>query len=66
MHKHPQERRAMEQLSLDLFYTHNPHAYLWEGLAEPQRALALEVLARMIAKAVHSGGAPLPEGPSDE
>ena len=56
----------MEQLSLDLSYTHNPHAYLWEGLAEPQRALALEVLARMIAKAVHSGGAPLPERPSDE
>ncbi len=55
----------MEQLSLDLFYTHNPHAHLWEGLAEPQQAVVLEILARMIAKAVQVG-APEPEGPSDE
>ena len=55
----------MEQLSLDLFYTHNPHAYLWEGLAEPQRALVLEILARMIANAVQDG-AHGSEGPSDE
>ena len=32
----------MEQFSLDLFDTDNPHAHLWEGLAEPQQAVVLE------------------------
>jgi len=55
----------MEQLSLDLLDPHNPHLHLWEGLAQPQRAVVLEILARMIAKAVQ-GGAHEPEGASDE
>ena len=55
----------MEQFSLDLFDTDNPHAHLWEGLAEPQQAVVLEILARMIAKAVQ-GEAQRTEGPSDE
>ncbi len=55
----------MEQLSLDLSKNANPHAHVWEGLAEQQRALVLEILARMIAKAAQ-GGAKAQEEPLDE
>jgi hypothetical protein len=63
--RHLHRRKAMEQFSLDLFDTDNPHAHLWEGLAEPQQVVVLEILARMIGKAVQ-GDAQRAEGPSDE
>jgi hypothetical protein len=63
--QHLPQRRAMEQLSLDLTKSANPHAYVWEGLAEQQRAVVLEILARLIANAAQ-GGAKAQEEPGDE
>lgn len=55
----------MEQLSLDLTKSANPYAHVWEGLAEQQRAVVLEILARLIAKAAQ-GGAKAQEESDDE
>ena len=55
----------MEQLSLDLTKSANPHAHVWEGLAEQQRAAMLQILARLIANAAQ-GGAKAQEEPGDE
>ena len=55
----------MEQLSLDLTKSANPHAHVWEGLAEQQRTVVLEILARLIANAAQ-GGAKAREEPGDE
>ena len=45
----------MEQLSLSLFDRPNLYAHVWEGLAAQQRAVVLEILARMIVKAAQAG-----------
>lgn len=42
----------MEQLSLDLREQSNARAHVWEELTEAHRAMLIEVLARLIAKAV--------------
>jgi hypothetical protein len=41
----------MEQLSLSLLELVNPHAAVWEALAQEQRVVVIEALARLLAKA---------------
>jgi hypothetical protein len=41
----------MEQLSLSLLDLPNPHAAIWEALAQEQRVVVIEALARLLAKA---------------
>jgi hypothetical protein len=41
----------MEQLSLSLLELANPHAAVWEALAQEQRVVVIEALARLLAKA---------------
>jgi hypothetical protein len=48
------KRSAMEQLSLSLFDLPSPYAHVWEGLAAQQRAVVLEILARMIIQSVQT------------
>ena len=56
----------MEQLSLSLFDLPSPYAHVWEGLAAQQRAVVLEILARMIVQSVqahaHAQEAAMSEG----
>ena len=55
----------MEQLSLNLSDLPNPYAHVWEGLAAQQRAVVLEILARMIVKVAQTD-AHAQEGTSHE
>lgn len=45
------QRRAIVQLSLNLQDVLVPEARVWEALDDDQRALVIEILARLFAKA---------------
>jgi hypothetical protein len=51
--RHPlaQRRKAIVQLSLMLLEPAVPQARVWEALTPEQRAAAIEILGRLVAKA---------------
>ncbi len=52
------------QMRLPFLDVPAPEASVWDALKDDQRAIAIEVLARLLAKAAVADGAP--EGPPDE
>jgi hypothetical protein len=50
-HRRLTQRRAIVQLSLNLQDVPVPEARVWETLDDDQRALVIEILARLVAKA---------------
>ena len=57
------QRRAIVQLSLNLLAVPVPEARVWDALDHDQRALVIEILARLVAKAAAQ---PVAEAPRDE
>jgi hypothetical protein len=62
-HHHLTQRRAIVQLSLNLLAVPVPEARVWDALDHDQRALVIEILARLVAKAAAQ---PAVAGPRDE
>jgi uncharacterized membrane protein affecting hemolysin expression len=58
------QRRAIVQLSLNLLDASAPEARVWDALHGDQRALVIEILARLLAKAAAQPVAG--EAPRDE
>jgi hypothetical protein len=52
------------QLSLALLEIAGPEAHVWEALTPEQRAVVIDILGRLLAKAALD--APSAEGPRDE
>ena len=46
------QRRAIVQMRLPFLDRPHPETRLWETLSDEQRALVIELLARLVAKAV--------------
>ena len=63
-HHLAQRRRAIVQLSLTLLEIAVPEARVWEALTPDQQTAVIELLGRLLAKAVLV--APRAEGPGDE
>jgi len=57
------QRRAIVQLNLNLLVVPGPEARGWDALDHDQRALVIEILARLVAKAA---APPVAEAPRHE
>ena len=51
IHHHLTQRRAIVQMRLPFLDQRRPETSLWETLSDDQRALVIELLARLVAKA---------------